>query len=163
MTLFTQHYYTYYKIHFFFISFLTFNFFFLSGDNYTYESPFEPKWIDIYEEYHELWYKYNIQTEETTLWNEIEKKRKGFNQFAAARPPSTPIDVSLDQIAEDLDNPSCGMIWNAPNDSGDQPMEHCQIEGAAIAKEEENIVDLNQYNWVCYQKFQIIYSIFTTD
>ena len=102
------------------------------GDNFTYTSPFEPEWIDIYEEYHELWYKYNVRSEATTLWDEIEKKKQGFEQFAAKKTPGIPTSVMFDQVAEDLDNPSAGITWNVPVDSGDQPMEYCILEGATV-------------------------------
>ena len=106
-----------------------------NGNNYTYENPFVPEEIDVFEEYYELWYRYNCKTEETTLWDEIEKWKLGFNQFAAERVPEVPQNVSLDQVSTDLDSPSAGITWNHPLDPGDQPMEYILIEGAVVPKE----------------------------
>ena len=101
------------------------------GGAFTYESPFEPFWIDIYEEYHELWYTFS-GTGESTLEEEIEKKRQGFDQFAAEKPPGQPASAYLSDIGTDPDAPTVGLSWEPPKDSGDQPMESFMIEGAAV-------------------------------
>ena len=48
------------------------------NQQYCYEDPFFGlKQIDIFEEYHEVWYIYNSKTEQSTLMDEIDKKKKG--------------------------------------------------------------------------------------
>jgi hypothetical protein len=101
------------------------------GGAFTYESPFEPFWIDIFEEYHELWYMFS-GTGESTLEEEIEKKRQGFDQFAAEKPPGPPASAYLSDIGTDPDAPTAGLSWEPPTDPGDQPMESFMIEGAVV-------------------------------
>ena len=101
------------------------------GGAFTYESPFEPFWIWIFEEYHELWYEFS-GTGESTLQEEIQKKLQGFDQFAAEKPPSAPASVYLSDIGTDPDVPTVGLSWEPPNDPGDQPIESYMIEGTAL-------------------------------
>ena len=101
------------------------------GGAYTYENPFEPFWIDIYEEYHCLWYLFS-GLGESTLEEEIEKKRQGFDQFAAEKPPGPPASAYLSDIGTDPDAPTVGLSWEPPTDPGDQPIESYMIEGTAV-------------------------------
>jgi hypothetical protein len=115
------------------------------GGAYTYECPWMPKeeegrcwdwgweyWIDIFESYHELWYRFSVVDGSTTLWEEIEKKKAGFDQFAAAKAPGPPLGAYLDEMGDDLDNPAVGLTWHKPQEPGDQPMETYTVEGATL-------------------------------
>ena len=115
------------------------------NQQYSYEDPFYGlEEINIFEEYHELWYVYNARTGESTLAAEIEKKKKGFDQFAAKKKPGPPNGVYLDEVSEDMYNPTVGVTWNVPNDCGDQPLEYCLLEGSTIPHEMAHFVQNNK-------------------